>query len=313
MAKTKLPYPILPFSRPLPDYEDFNNVRFRIYNMCRERRRRITIDEADRIADEYAVDETHHVAIASYFYDYIRAHGLPPRNQNPFRSNAAVEHAGLVLEVCRKRDRRKPTMRELAAKYGVHHKSIPRFMRNAGYRKHKGRWVPLDADRHYKAFMAKLAAHKAWIKHNSARCQWVSYREGPVDLEAICACGIGLQWKGPKVNDRYVGRVNGACNSPSRLTQLAMRNYLMEKPSALAHLLSQEVTLELVNGYPALVFPNGQRVFLHKRNYLMAHGMIALPPGTELHHIDGKPKNASAVNTVAVLRPEHTAYHSRKG
>ena len=89
--------------------------------------------------------------------------------------------------------------------------------------------------------------------------------------------------------------------------------YLMEKPSALAHLLSQEVTLELINGYPAIVFPNGQCVFLHKRNYLIAHGMIALPPGTELHHIEGKPKNTSAVNSLAVLRPEHNAYRSRKG
>ena len=312
MATDKL-LPILPFSRPLPRYDEFCNVKSRVYTLCRRRRRRITIDEADRFADEYAVDETHHVAIASYFFDFNHAHGIPPANIDPEKSNAAVKHAALVLDVCKKRDRRKPTMLELAVKHDVHEKSIPRFMHYAGYRKHKGRWIPLDADRHLKSFYAKMAAHRAWLEGNSARCAWVSYPEGKVDLEAICALGIGLQWKGPKINDSYTGRVNGAYSCLSRLGLPGVGNYLMEKPSALAHLLSQEVTLELVNGYPALVFPNGQRVFLHKRNYLMAHGMIALPPGTELHHIDGKPKNASAVNTVAVLRPEHTAYHSRKG
>ena len=222
MAKIELPCPILPFSRPLPDYEDFNNVRFRVYTLCRERRRRITIAEADRIADEHAVDERHHVAIASYLYDFNRAHGIPPRNKNPDKSNAAVEHAGLILEVCRKRDRRKPTMRELAAKYDVHEKSIPRFMRNAGYTKGTGgggHWTRAGTT---KAFMAKLAAHRARIKHNRARCAWVSPLEGVVDLEAICACGIGLQWKEPKVNDRYLGRVNGAYNCPSRWGYLAM-------------------------------------------------------------------------------------------
>ena len=40
---------------------------------------------------------------------------------------------------------------------------------------------------------------------------------------------------------------------------------------------------------------------------------IALPPGVELHHIDDNPLNASAFNNVAVYRPEHNAWHSRKG
>ena len=65
-------------------------------------------------------------------------------------------------------------------------------------------------------------------------------------------------------------------------------NYLALNPKALAHLLSQEVNLEVVNGYPALVFPNRQFFFLHKRNYLLAHGLIALPANTHLHHVVGR-------------------------
>ena len=133
---------------------------------------------------------------------------------------------------------------------------------------------------------------------------------------------MGVQLKEPRVNDYYVGRSRGAYNCPSRLGYLAggqrvMANssYLTQNRKAMRHLLSQKVTLGIPKGsdYPALIWPNGQLVFLHRMNYLMARGELALPPGTELHHIDGNPRNASAINTVAFLGPEHEAWHSRKG
>lgn len=62
----------------------------------------------------------------------------------------------------------------------------------------------------------------------------------------------------------------------------------------------------------AHVWPNGQLVFLHTRNYMVAHGVIALPRNTQLHHVDGEPLNASAINTVAMLMQEHHALHSHE-
>lgn len=71
--------------------------------------------------------------------------------------------------------------------------------------------------------------------------------------------------------------------------------------------------LEIVNEYPALVWPKGHLVFLHERNHLLAHRLIARPHGPELHHVDGNTLNARPGNTTALFPKEHNAWHSRKG
>ena len=86
----------------------------------------------------------------------------------------------------------------------------------------------------------------------------------------------------------------------------------MRSPSALAHLVSQELKLAVFGEYPALVWPDGSRVYLHERNWLIAHGLIARPAGTHLHHIDGNPLNAAPRNLCLLTRQEHQALHVSK-
>ena len=187
MASTELRLlHILPFARPL-SHKDFNRARFAAYHVSRKRRRRLPIEDADAIAAEYGVDETHRIAIASYLFDYIYEYGLPPANKDPAKSNAAVEHAALIRDVCRKGRKPEPTMRQLADWHGVHEKSIPRIMRNAEYRKRNGRWVPMDAKRHLKSFKLKVRAHKQWLELNKARCGWVTMPKERLHISFTCS------------------------------------------------------------------------------------------------------------------------------
>ena len=213
-------------------------------------------------------------------------------------------------------------MRELADKLGVHEKHIPRIMKDAGHlwNGRRRRWEPLDADRHRKAAKAKLKAHGAWVQENKALCHWVSVPAGKVDLRAICEVQIGVCLQSGKINLRHLGHGIGTMDAHMRSGQFAggnglmqQSNYLALNPAAMAHLLSEKVMLDVVNGYPAIVFPNGQCVFLHTRNYMVAHGVIALPGNTHLHHIDGNPLNAAPRNIVAMFSQEHQALHSFKG
>ena len=317
MAKTKLPI-VLPFHKPL-NRSAFDAVRFPAYSIF-DAEGTITVRQIDDLARPHAMDATHRFAISSSVFDYLHAFGTP-RTASPLKSNAAERWAALIHDVYAGR----LTMRQIAKKHGVKNKRyIPQIMKAAGhtYNHDLRRWEPPLADRHYKAAKRKVAAQKAWVKENNARCHWVSYPFGSVDIGAICTLKMGVQLKERKVNDCYVGRGRGAYNSPSSLGYLAggqrvMGNssYLAQNPKAMRYLLSQKVTLGIPkhSEYPALIWPNGQLVFLHKMNYLLARGELALPAGTQLHHIDNNPRNASAINTVAFLGPEHEAWHSRKG
>ncbi len=123
----------------------------------------------------------------------------------------------------------------------------------------------------------------------------------PVAIAAICEVQIGVCLQSGKINLGHVGHGvdaaiahmgSGQFARGKRLMQPA--NYLALNPKMLAHLLSQEVKLEVVNRYPALVFPNEQPIFLHTRNYMVAHGVIALPGNTHLDlTLTGNRKNAA--------------------
>ena len=316
MDKRKLPIPILPFSKPL-DPSQFNLARDEAYAIYKSNGRKIGVAEVSELARRHAKGATLRTAIASSIHDYLVSFGIAP-GKGPVNSQAAIKWAGLVHDVYRG----ELTMRELADRHGVHEKHIPRIMRDAGnkWNRRRRRWEPLDAGRHYRAAKAKLKAHKAWAKENKERCHWVALPEGRVDLAAICEVQIGVCMQSGKINLGHMGRRADAAIDAVRIGPVVRGNVLMQqanylalKPSALAHLVSQEVKLEVRNGYPALAFPCGQLVFLHKRNYLISHGLISLPRNTHLHHVDGNPLNAAPRNIVAMLSQEHNALHSFKG
>ena len=295
----------------------FNLARDEACAIYKRNGRAITIPEVDELAGRHAKGATCRIAIASSFHDYLISFGASSTS-SPVNSQAAIKWAALIHDVYRG----ELTMRKIADRHGVHEKHIPRIMRDAGnvWNRRRRRWEPLDADRHYTAAKAKLKAHRAWIKENKERCHWVAMPEGRVDLAAICEVQIGVCLQSGKVNLGHAGRRADAAIDAVRIgavvrgnVLMPTANYLALKPKAMAHLASQEVKLEVVNGYPALVFPCGQLVFLHKRNYLISHGLIALPANTHLHHIDGNPLNAAPRNIVAMLSQEHNALHSFKG
>lgn len=77
----------------------------------------------------------------------------------------------------------------------------------------------------------------------------------------------GPNWSVPaigKINIRHYGHGVGTTDAHMESWQFAggnglmqTANYLALNPKALAHLLSQEVNLEVVNGYPAFIFLTG--------------------------------------------------------
>jgi len=315
MATNKL-LPILPFARPLPHHE-FKLARQEACAIYKSNGGAITTAEIDELAGRHSKDPTRRIAIASSIHDYLVSFGTASA-PSPVNSQAAIKHAGLIHDVYRGELNRAG----IADKHGVHEKHMPRIMRDAGHlwNGRRRRWEPLDADRHHKAAKGKLKAHRAWVKANKALCHWVSIPAGKVDLGAICEVQNGVCLQSGKINLRHIGHGIGTMDAHWRSWHVAGGNYLMQtanylalNPKAMAHLLSEKVTLELVNGYPAIVFSNGQRVFLHTRNYMVAHGVISLPGNTHLHHIDGNPLNAAPRNIVATFSQEHHALHSRKG